>query len=118
MGLFNIFSTKTEERMHQQLAEILAEYHKLKSLVERQKVPVEHVISVHKRIDAINSSIRSINSMPAGVAKVHYLQQLLHSEKALLEMQKKMAHDLERLAAEAIRSERKTERSAKELKAA
>ncbi len=118
MGILNFFSQQTEERLHQHIAQIINEYHQLKALLERQKAVSEHINHIHKRIDAINSALRSANAMPPGEAKMHYLHQLVQSEKHLLEAQKKLASNLEYCARKAEHIEKRTAASARRIRSA
>ncbi|MBI2133675.1 hypothetical protein HYU11_03260 [Candidatus Woesearchaeota archaeon] len=118
MGLFGFFSQQSEEKLHAQIALILSEYHKLKALLEREKALADQISHVHKRIDAINAGIRDMNTRPSGPDKIHYLQQLVQSEKGLLEMQKRFSRELEERAGEANRRQRRVEHASREIKKA
>ncbi len=118
MGILSFFSPQSEERLHSQLEFILTEYHHVKALVEKERALSEHIKQIHSRIDAINANIRHANSMAAGPSKIQYLQQLIHSEKIMLEEQKRLARELKHSAGKVISLERRKERVAKDIERA
>ncbi len=118
MGLFGFLSRNTEEMLHQRLSEILAEYHKLKALLEQQKALSEHITHIHRRIDSINSGIRHANSLQDQAQRLSLLHHLVQTEKQMLGAQRMLARQLELSAGKAISLERRTERSARQIRKA
>ncbi len=118
MGILSFFSPQSENRLHEQLNFIITEYHHVKALLEKERSLSEHLKQVHSRIDEMNSKIRYANSLPSGPSKMQYLQQLIHSEKIMLDEQKRLARELKNRTGDVIRLERKKEKAARDIERA
>ncbi|MBI4438857.1 hypothetical protein HY640_02915 [Candidatus Woesearchaeota archaeon] len=116
MGILSFFSPQTEERLHQKLAELLSEYHKLKALIERHRALSSQITHIHSRIDSINSGIRQAQSIQNKTNRMNLLQQLVQSEKGMLSVQKRLATDLKHNAERIIHSGKKLRLAADPLK--
>ena len=116
MGLLSFFSPQNEERLHQQLADILAEYHRLKAIIEQQRALTEHIRNIHSRIDVINSGIRHASTISDKPQRMSLLQHLVGSERQMLAEQRRLASRLEQSTKQVIALEKKTEHSARFLK--
>lgn len=118
MGLLSFLFPQTEERLHRHLSEILADYHKIRAVVEAERSLGEQLRHIHSRIDTINAGIRHANSIQNRSQRLAVLHQLVESERQMLSVQKMLASELLKRAGKVIQFERKTEQAAKRIRAA
>lgn len=118
MGILSFFAPQKEEQLHRALAEILADYHKVRAILEREKAQAEHLRHVHMRMDSIQAAIRHANTIPNRAQRLAVLHQYVSAEKPMLALHKQLASQLEQSARQAERFEKRTAHAARRLKAA
>lgn len=118
MGILSFFAPQKEEQLHRALAEILAEYHKVRAILERQRAQAEHLRNIHMRMDGIQAAIRHANTIPDRAQRLAVLQQHVMAERPLLALHKNLAAQLEQSAKQIERFEKRAAHAARRLRSA